>query len=106
MRLLSRPSTTSLVLFPYVSVQYVAPTDRGSDTDIVRAKSMVNTRDIADPASKEESFNFHYADHLDIPLHPSRLQDSILSLFFPNRFSEATSVLCFDIVVQKGSGKV
>jgi len=27
-----------------------------------------DTRVIADPASKEESYNFHYADHLNIPL--------------------------------------
>lgn len=102
MELLFRPSIMTLSIHSYVSVEDVAPTDRGSDTDIVRAKSMGDTRDIADPASKEESFNFHYADHLDIPLHPSRLQDSILPLFFPNRFSEATSVLSFNILVQKG----
>jgi hypothetical protein len=91
---------------PYVSVEYVAPTDRGSDTDILRAKSMGDTRDIADPASKEESFNFHYADHLDIPLHPSRLQDSMLPLFFPNSFSEAISLLSFNILAQKSRGSV
>lgn len=106
MELLFRFSIMTLILSSYVPVKDVAPTDSGSDTDIVRAKSMGDTRDIADPASKEESFNFHCADHLDIPLHPSRLQDSILPLFFPNRFSEAISMLSFDILVQKGSGKM
>lgn len=32
------------------------------------AESENDTRDIADPASEEQSSNFHYADHLDIPL--------------------------------------
>ena len=37
------------------------------DSTQTRTTCVENTRDIADPTSKEESFNFHYADHLYNP---------------------------------------
>jgi hypothetical protein len=65
-----------------------------------RVGRVEDTRDIADPASKEESFNFHYADHMYIPLHPSCLRGlkriALLSgLFFRKHISFCSSTSCF-----------
>jgi hypothetical protein len=67
-----------------------------------RAGRVEDTRDIADPASKEESFNFHYADHMYIPLHPSCLRGAqTYRSSFRTVFSEAHLVLFFDFLLQK-----